>query len=225
MPIRKRLSSTGENTFSSWPGASHAPVRSGDGKSLKCTSSATTHLRIRNPAPLKNRFSGIRSWETWPISSPSAGASGLNRQTGRDSSLRRGLPPGLRHRRREISRSCLAVASRNVSTLVPDGVSSPDLAWIAAAIRCESASRVDSDISSRRAKNPSSTSRSAADSLATPMAGKIRAACGSGAGMVCAKASALNVRALVSPHSGASSWRSRTTSVPATRSPRRWCSR
>lgn len=37
---------------------------------------------------------------------------------------------------RAISRNCRAVASRNVSMLVPEGASSPDLAWIAEAIRC-----------------------------------------------------------------------------------------
>ncbi len=36
---------------------------------------------------------------------------------------------------RAISRNCRAVASRNVSMLVPAGASSPDLAWMAEAIR------------------------------------------------------------------------------------------
>jgi len=124
---------------------------------------------------------------------------------------------------RPTSRNCRAVASRNVSTLAPEGMSSPDLAWIAKAIRCASANRVPMSMSNRREKKPSSTSRSADDSLATPLAGSVTLACGSGIGALRVKICAVNVRDPDSPHSGISVSRSRTTSVPAARSPNRWC--
>ena len=78
-------------------------------------------------------------------------------------------------------------------------------------------------ISSRREKNPSSTSRSLDDSFATPLEGSVTLVCGSGIGALGAKICAVNVRDPDSPQSGISVSRSRTTSVPAARSPSLWC--
>ena len=55
-------------------------------------------------------------------------------------------------------------------------------------------------MSSLRAKNPSSTSRSVDESFAMPVTGREKARCGSGAGALGAKLCAVKVRAPESPH-------------------------
>ena len=112
-----------------------------------------------------------------------------------------------------------AIASRNVSTLAPGERSSPDLAWIAEAIRSASAPRVSSDMSRRREKNPSRTSRSAGESFATWAAGNEMELWGSSDGWGAEKICAVNVLVAESFRGGGSGSRSRTTRVPAARSP------
>src|SRR5580658_7904 len=66
--------------------------------------------------------------------------------------------------------------------LVLGAISSPDFAQSAEAMRPASAARVVRSMSSRREKNPSITSRSFADNLASAGAGSTTRRCGGGIG-------------------------------------------